>query len=153
MADFPKVIGDSSIQGVNTADYNGFAKTIVCGATTIAADRLGAMLAVGTSDGLAYVASDTAARRVVGIIAGGDTNVDGVVATSGQNVIAKAGVFTFANDSAGTPVTNAHLMQKCYVKDYKTVSAATGSNSVIAGTVIALENGKVAVSVGMSYVA
>ena len=152
MADFPKVIGDSSIQGVNTADYNGFAKTIVCGATTIAADRLGAMLAVGTSDGLAYVAGDTAARRVVGIIAGGDTNVDGVVATSGQNVIAKAGVFLFANDT-GTPITNANLMQKCYVKDYKTVSGATGSNSVIAGTVIALENGKVAVSVGMSYVA
>ena len=148
----PKVINDSSSQGVDTPDYNGFSKVVPCGATAITADKMMGLAAVGTSDGLAYVASDAASRRVIGIIVGGGTDLDGVVATSGQDVVIRAGTYMFANDT-GTAVTRASIGAKCYVKDYKTVTGAAGSNSVIAGMVIDIRDGLVAVAVGLGYMA
>lgn len=147
----PKVISDMSLQGKNSYRCYDHDKVVVAGAN-VTGDKIGQMIAVGTSDGLGYVASDTAARRVIGVLIGGDTDIDGVVAASGENLAVAGGVFLMKNDT-GTAITNASIGLKCYVKDGQTVSGATGSNSVIAGSVVCLQDGKVKVSIGEGYVA
>lgn len=147
----PMVMSDMSVQGKMSYRCYDFDKRLVAGANITGAN-IGAMISVGTSDGLAYVAADAASRRVVGVLTGGDTDIDGVVATTGQYVAVAGGVFLMKNDT-GTAITNASIGLKCYVKDSETVSGATGSNSVIAGVVLGLQDGKVKVGIGMGYVA
>ena len=81
----PMVKSDMSVQGKMSYRCYDYDKRLVAGANITGAS-IGAMISVGTSDGLAYVASDAANRRVVGVLTGGDTDVDGVVATTGQYV-------------------------------------------------------------------
>lgn len=150
MAD-PNVVSDMSIVGKKAYRCYDYDKSLVAGANITAAN-IGAMISVGTSDGLGYVAADAANRRVVGVLIGGDTDIDGVVATTGQNIAVAGGVYLMKNDT-GTPITNASIGLKCYVKDSITVSGATGSNSVIAGVVICLQGDKVKVAIGEGYVA
>ena len=146
----PNVVSDMSVQGKVSYRCYDYDKRIVAGANITGAN-IGAMISVGT-DGLAYVAADAANRRVVGVLTGGDTDVDGVVATTGQYVAVSGGIFLMKNDT-GTAITNASIGLKCYVKDSVTVSGATGSNSVIAGVVLGLQDGMVKVGIGMGYVA
>jgi hypothetical protein len=147
----PIVISDMSTNGVMSYRQQDFNKVLVAGAN-VTGDKVGGMISVGTSDGLGYVAADAASRRVVGVLLGGETDIDGVAATTGQKLFVAGGIFLMKNDT-GTPITNASIGLKCYVKDNVTVSGATGSNSVIAGTVLGLQDGKVKVAIGMGYVA
>lgn len=150
MAD-PQVYGDMSIVGKKSYRCYDYDKSVVAGANITAA-YIGAMISVGTSDGLGYVAADAASRRVIGVLTGGDTDIDGVVAASGENIAVAGGIFLMKNDT-GTPITNASIGLKCYVKDSVTVSGSGGSNNVIAGVVLGLQGSKVKVAMGMGYVA
>ena len=116
------------------------------GGTTI---HQGALVAIG-ADGFAIPAKKTA-----GIIAAGraEETVENKGA-DGEFVIRVArGTFVYANTSTqANKVTTAHILKPCYIEDDQTVTAlATGSS--IAGTVIRVDNGGIAVEIGHTPVA
>lgn len=101
--------------------------TVIYAGTLVAAD----------SSGRAVPAADTASLTVLGVAV---ETVDNSAGTDGaKSVLVKQGVFTgFANDDTN-PVTAAKLGQSVFVKDDNTL-AATTTNSVKAGTLLAIES-------------
>jgi len=97
-----------------------------------AIDAVGIMLALDTSAGTMFKASDAANRRVVGI------NQD--AAASGDDVVARRGIYCFDN-SESNAVAQTDIGTNCYVEDENTVTTDTGTNSVVAGKVIGVESG------------
>jgi NDP-sugar pyrophosphorylase family protein len=99
----------------------------------------GIMIAIGTADSKAYAAADAATRRVVGI--------NQEVGSTNDKIVCTSGIYLFDN-SAVYPVTQAYIGAKCYVEDSKTVSTSTGSNTVVAGTVVDVVSAGVYVRIG-----
>jgi hypothetical protein len=90
----------------------------------------GRLLGVDTTDGRAKAAADVANLVVAGRI---DATVDNSDGAHGDKLVPFAnGVFLFKNDPAA-PLTQAHFMKPCYVKDDITVSASPGNHNVFAG--------------------
>lgn len=81
------------------------------------------------------------ATKAANLIAAGraETYVDNKDGSDGDvNVIVKRGCFLFNNSSAA-PVTQAHVLQDCYIEDDETVSSATAETSK-AGKVLAIDS-------------
>jgi len=98
------------------------------------------LIAVDTSAGTAFEASDAAARRIVGVNEV-DTGVSGDVI-----VVESSGTYRFKN-SATAPLAAIDLGAVCYAADSVTV-AKTTSHSLIAGTVVDIDTVGVWVEVG-----
>jgi len=108
--------------------------------STTAITAVGQMIAVSTgATPLGYVASDTASRRVVGVN-------EYAVAASGE-LVAQSGIWLLDNSSV-YPVTQAYIGARCYVEDSTTVSVSTGTNSLVAGTVVDVVSAGVYVRIG-----
>lgn len=80
----------------------------------------------------AVMASDAAARRVIGVAYGEVDNSTG--AAGDLNCEAEVGIFKLAN-SATNAITDALIGRPCFVEDNDSVSAAPGTNGVVAGIV------------------
>ena len=104
-----------------------------------AAAAKGVMICIKTTDAEAYKAADTANYRVIGINQEAGVEGDTITVTSGN--------YLFDN-SAVYPVTQAYIGAKCYVEDEETVSTSSGSNSIVAGTVIDVVTDGVWVKIG-----
>lgn len=97
-------------------------------------------LVARNATGYAVPASDAAGLRVVGRA---EREVDNSGGAAGDvQVAVKRGVFLYAN-SAGEPVVASGIGGDCYVKDAATVSSVPGTNSVVAGKVVAIEDDRV----------
>lgn len=105
---------------------------------------IGCMAALN-SDHRLVLATDAAARRVVGLFVNEVDNSGG--AAGDLNADAEAGCFLLANSSSNA-VTNAHIGQVCFVEDNQTVASAPGTNSVTAGIVAKVETAGVWVHMG-----
>ncbi len=104
----------------------------VAAATHIYAGTLAARNATGD----AVPASDTAGLRVIGRA---ETEVDNSAGLAGDARVSIArGVFRYANSDTDA-VTAAHIGSDCYAEDDETVASAAGTNSLVAGKVVALE--------------
>lgn len=103
----------------------------------------GQLIAVDTSSGAAYAATDSATRRVVG--------VNSETAASGAKIVAVSGIFGFANANS-TDVAKTDIGTLCYVHDSVTVSMT--SNDAKVGTVVDVDSvsGLVYVNVGASTI-
>ena len=113
----------------------------VAGSTTIEA---GHMVAVNAS-GYAVPAADTAGLTVIGMADEAVDNSGGAAGDLHINVRRKK-VFGFENDSA-SPVETAALGKDVYVKDSITVSSSGGTNSIVAGKCVGLEDDLVFVEI------
>ena len=113
----------AATSAINTPERPGnFMQLIVAVGAAIFAGTLVARDAAGT----AVPASDTAGLRAIG-----RAEHD---AAAGESIVAKRGVFQFAN-SAAHALTAASLGKLCYVEDDNTV-ASTSTNLVVAGRVM-----------------
>lgn len=117
---------------VNSAEIVGRSVTLEAGADILA----GTIVAVKTSDGKAYPASDAAGLVVLG-------RAERTVPAGGQAEVLR-GTFLWEN-SASSRIT--YPGQTCHVADDQTVQAATGTNSVVAGVCAGFADGKVAVRI------
>jgi len=96
--------------------------------------ELGDLVAISTSTGVGYPASDLASRRVVGVALEAGANGETIV-------VDRSRAYEFKNGTAA--IDAGDIGNVVYVEDAKTVQTAGGSNDVIAGVVVAFEDGKV----------
>lgn len=94
------------------------------------------------------LATDAAARRVVGLIAAEVDNSAGAAADLYANV--ERGLFKVAN-SGTNAVTDAHIGLACFIEDNETVASAAGTNAVVAGIVDKVDADGVWVWVGLPF--
>lgn len=113
----------------------------VAGSTLIEA---GHMVAVNAS-GYAVPAADAANLVVLGVA---EESVDnsGGAAGEKQVQIRRQKTFGLENDST-SPVEKAQIGREVYVKDSVTVSASGGTNSIVAGKCLFLEDGLVYIEI------
>ena len=118
---------------INTPErFGGVVSYPVAAATNIYA---GTLVAVNTS-GQAVPAADAANLKVVGRAEADALNGSG--AAGDLSVPIKRGTFRFAN--SGSDAVDADDVQKvCYVADDTTVREGTGTNSIKAGLVLAVD--------------
>ena len=117
----------------------------VKGGTTI---YQGALVAL--EDGFAVTA-----KKAAGLIAAGraEETVSNPGADGAVLVNVSRGIFVYANSAAAADkVSEAHLLQPCYIEDDQTVTAAAAGSSV-AGLVIRVDENGVAVEVGYGLAA
>jgi len=105
-----------------------------------AVSEKGVLIAIKTTDAKAYKAADAANLRVIGITED--------VGDAGDKIVAQSGIYLLENDSVSA-VTQAHIGANCYVKNEKTVSSASGTNSIVAGKVVDVVSQGVWVAVGI----
>lgn len=92
------------------------------------------------------------ATNVAGVIAAGraEAAIDNTAGADGaETVLVRRGVFKFAND-ATLPVTQAQVLQNCYIRDDQTVRAfdpGAGAPNPVAGKVLGVESDGVWVEV------
>jgi len=98
------------------------------------------LISVLTADDEAYVSTDVAGARIVGV------NVE--TGDEGDTVTVKAGEWILENDTVSAVTAN-DIGAKCYFKDARTVTMSTGSHSLIAGTVVDVNSYGVKVDVGV----
>jgi len=106
-----------------------------------AIDEKGIMIAMLPGDTEAYKAADVATQIVVGI--------NDEVALEGEEIVANGKPLVFGVENGGD-VTKAHIRTQVYVVDEKTVSVADPGNSVIAGTVVDVDDNFVYISPGIN---
>lgn len=125
--------------------------------TLVAAENIadvGVMLAVSTSAGTGYKASDAASRRVVGIVKTGDNGTVGYIASTSENVTALSGYSFLLGNSSTSPLAAKDIGGYAYVEDEVTVCTTTGStHKLIAGVVDDVTTAGVYVFIGPDYVA
>lgn len=97
----------------------------------------GAMIAIDSTSGLAYKATNSATRRVAGV------TFDKVL--TGATGYAKKSVYRL-NNSTTSPLTQADAGEVCYVEDSITVASAGNS---VAGTIMEVDGLGVMVWVGV----
>jgi len=95
------------------------------------------LISVLTADDEAYVSTDVAGARIVGV------NVE--TGDEGDTVTVKAGEWILENDTVSAVTAN----DIGYFKDARTVTMSTGSHSLIAGTVIDVNSYGVKVDIGV----
>lgn len=103
-------------------------------------------IAALNADNRLVLASDAAARRVVGLFVDEVDNSGG--AAGDLNADVEAGCFKLAN-SATNAVTDAHIGLVCFVEDNQTVASAPGTNAVVAGLVAKVDTDGVWVHMGV----
>lgn len=117
---------------VNTPELpKGFFQVPVAAAATIYA---GALVALNAS-GYAVPAADASGLKALGRAEADALNAAGLAGALTLTV--KRGVFGYSND-ATNPVAITHVGSACYVVDDATVSSDGGTNSIVAGLVVAL---------------
>jgi hypothetical protein len=115
---------------------------LIAAATAIPA---GVMVAVNAS-GYGVNAADAANLVVVGRAEEAAANSAGAAGDVSIDVL--QGIFLWENDTVA-PVTLARVGRPCYVLDNQTVSAAAGTNSIIAGIVTEVSAAGVWVETGV----
>ncbi len=90
------------------------------------------------------------AKKAAGLIAAGraEETVSNFGADGAVLVNVSRGIFVYANSAAAADkVSEAHLLQPCYIEDDQTVTASAAGSSV-AGLVIRVDENGVAVEIG-----
>ena len=95
------------------------------------------------------------AAKAAGLIAAGraEETIANPGADGAVSVQVSRGIFVYANSAASADkVSEAHLLQPCYIEDDQTITAAAAGSSV-AGLVIRVDESGVAVEVGYGLAA
>jgi len=104
----------------------------------------GSMVCLQTADGEAVKAADAATvENVIGVNVTKDVSAD----DTNRLIVVNGGVYRFANSSTNA-VAKANIGSSVYVEDEKTVSTDSGSNSIVAGTVVDVDTNGVWIKIG-----
>lgn len=98
---------------------------------------LAGIMVARNASGYAVPASDATGLRVLGRAESQADNTDGSAGDIEATI--RPGIYLWENDETN-PVTDAHVGERCYVKDNQTVQSAAGTYGVVAGVVVQVDS-------------